>query len=152
MRLLCRVGSLILLPCLFWACQSASPPTPAPTYTPYPTYTPVPAANALSSADVEALIWPTGPRDDVIPFEDAAAFMGEKITVEGTVIHTHNSGNAVFLNFSPDFEAFTAVIFPDDWSKFPAPPEDLFYGKYHCLRHIIHMQKLPHGGAAAPEF
>jgi DNA/RNA endonuclease YhcR with UshA esterase domain len=83
----------------------------------------------LPSAEVEDFVWPTGPRDDVIPFEDAADFMGENITVEGIILETHNSGNAVFLNFSPDFDGFTAVIFADDWAKFPSSPEDLFYGK-----------------------
>jgi DNA/RNA endonuclease YhcR with UshA esterase domain len=64
--------------------------------------------------------------------------MGETITVEGTVVRTHNSGNAVFLNFSADNqEVFTAVIFPDDWPKFPAPPETLFYGKLVRIEGII---------------
>jgi DNA/RNA endonuclease YhcR with UshA esterase domain len=47
------------------------------------------------------------------------------------VYRTHNSGSAVFLNFSQEQQknGFTAVIFPDDWTKFPAPPEELFYGK-----------------------
>jgi DNA/RNA endonuclease YhcR with UshA esterase domain len=73
----------------------------------------------------------------VIPFEDAADFVDEEITVEGTVIKTHNSGNAVFLNFSPDFDGFTAVIFTDDWNKFPSPPEDLFYGKLVRVEGLI---------------
>jgi hypothetical protein len=74
----------------------------------------------------------------VIPVEDSAAFIGENITVEGTVSRTHNSGNAVFLNFSPDInDVFTAVIFPDDWPKFPAPPENLFAGKLVRIEGVI---------------
>ncbi|MCK6630652.1 MAG: hypothetical protein L6R45_36480, partial [Anaerolineae bacterium] len=84
------------------------------------------------------LVWPTGPRDDVIPVEDAADFIGETIVVEGTVTRTHNSGNAVFLNFAVDNqEVFTAVIFPDDWPKFPAPPETLFAGKLVRVEGVI---------------
>jgi DNA/RNA endonuclease YhcR with UshA esterase domain len=88
---------------------------------------------------VEGLIWPKGSRDDVIPVEDAAEFMGEKIIVEGTAVRTHNSGNAVFLNFSSDIQdkIFTAVIFPDDWPKFPAPPENLFSGKLVRIEGVI---------------
>jgi DNA/RNA endonuclease YhcR with UshA esterase domain len=64
--------------------------------------------------------------------------MGEQVTVEGTVIRTHNSGNVVFLNFSPEpDDSFVAVIFPDDWPKFPAPPEDLFYGKLVRIEGVI---------------
>jgi hypothetical protein len=87
---------------------------------------------------MEELVWPKGPRDDVIPVEDAAAFIGQKITVEGTVVRTYNSGGAVFLNFSPDANGvFTAVIFPDDWPKFPAPPENLFYGKWVRIEGVV---------------
>jgi DNA/RNA endonuclease YhcR with UshA esterase domain len=74
----------------------------------------------------------------VIPFEDAADFVGERVTVEGTVVRTHNSGSAVFLNFGQGFDnAFTAVIFPDDWTKFPGPPEDIFYGRLVRVEGVI---------------
>ena len=103
-----------------------------------PTYTPATrSSDSLPSTQIEDLVWPTGPRDDVIPFEAAMDFVGEKITVEGTVIKTHNSGNAVFLNFSPDFAGFSAVIFADDWAKFPLPAEDLFYGKLVRIEGLI---------------
>jgi DNA/RNA endonuclease YhcR with UshA esterase domain len=143
MRLIPIAGIVILVIVFAVACQSESLPTAYPTYTPYPTYTLYPTYTPLSpvnrrpSAEVEALVWPTGPRDDVIPFEDAADFVGEKVTVEGTVIRTHNSGNVVFLNFSADIGNFTAVIFPDDWPKFPSPPENLFYGKLVRIEGVI---------------
>lgn len=136
MRILFTI-SLLVLGCFgAVACQSAPSPTPYPTYTAYPTYTPYPTTtpvqteSRLPSAEIEDLVWPTGSRDDVIPVEDAGDFINETVTVEGTIVRTHNSGGAVFLNFSPDYaDGFTAVIFPDDWKKFPTPPEDLFYGK-----------------------
>ncbi len=144
MRFVKTTSLIILSVLLVAACQSQAPaPEPTytvyPTYTLYPTYTPAPrptAQAALPSDEIENLVWPTGPRDDVIPFEDAADFMGEKITVEGTVIRTHNSDNVVFLNFSNDNQ-FVAVIFPDDWAKFPDPPEDLFYGKLVRIEGMI---------------
>jgi DNA/RNA endonuclease YhcR with UshA esterase domain len=102
-----------------------------PTYTPYPTYTLYPTYTPSSlTADVESLVWPNGPRDDVILWTDAADFVGTEMIVEGTVIQTHNSGKAVFLNFAEDRQgSFSIVIFPEDGHKFPAPPEALFYGR-----------------------
>jgi DNA/RNA endonuclease YhcR with UshA esterase domain len=58
--------------------------------------------------------------------------------VEGTVVRTFNSGKAIFLNFAEAYEgSFTAVIFPEDVWKFPAPPENLFYGKRVRIRGLI---------------
>jgi aspartyl/asparaginyl-tRNA synthetase len=52
------------------------------------------------------------------------------LTVEGTVVRTYNAGSVVFLNFHQDYgNHFKAVIFPDDWPKFPEPPEELFKGR-----------------------
>ena len=110
--------------------------TPYPTVTPYPTYTP-PAVAQLPSADLENLVWPTGPRDDVIPFTAAADFIGQKVTIEGKVIKTHNSGKVVFLNFSPAGQSFTAVIFAEAWPAFPSPPETLFAGKLVRVEGVI---------------
>ena len=143
MRSFVTIANLLLLIWLATACGSEPAPTPYPTYTLYPTYTPYPtdtppaSTNNLSPAELEQLVWPTGPRDDVVPFEDAVDFIGEKIIVEGTVVRTHNSGNVVFLNFSPDFDGFSALIFPDDWPKFPSAPEDLFYGKLVRVEGVV---------------
>jgi DNA/RNA endonuclease YhcR with UshA esterase domain len=147
MRRILKLTFFILLVSLVAACQPQQPSaTPYPTYTPYPTFTPYPTYTpvavtrpSLPSDEVEGLIWPNGPRDDVIPAEDAADFMREKIVVEGKIARTHNAGSAVFLNFSPETndKAFTAVIFPDDWPKFPAAPENLFAGKLVRVEGII---------------
>ena len=60
-------------------------------------------------------------------WQDAAQYYGQVVTIEGSVVATYNSGKVVFLNFHQDYRThFTAVIFPDDWDKFPEPPEDLF--------------------------
>jgi len=84
----------------------------------------------LLASETEALVWPNGPRDDVIPWTDAADFVGTTMIVEGTVVRTYNSGKAVFLNFTEDYEGtFSVVIFAEDWDKFPRPPETLFYGR-----------------------
>lgn len=66
----------------------------------------------------------------VISWRDAAKYYGEYATVEGTIVATHNSGKACFLNFHPDYKRyFTAVIFASAFSRFPANPENYYYGK-----------------------
>lgn len=66
----------------------------------------------------------------VISWQDAGKHYGEYATVEGTIVATHNSGKACFLNFHPDYKRyFTAVIFASAFSRFPANPENYYYGK-----------------------
>ncbi len=66
----------------------------------------------------------------VISWQDAAKHYGEYTTVEGTIVDTHNSGKACFLNFHPDYKRyFTAVIFASAFSQFPKNPENYYYGK-----------------------
>jgi DNA/RNA endonuclease YhcR with UshA esterase domain len=112
----------------------------APTYTLYPTYTPYPTYTALPSpaVDIESVIWPNGPRDDVIAWTDAGDFVGIEMVVEGTVARTYNSGKAVFLNFVEDYDGtFTIVIFSEDRNKFPRPLEQLFYGRRIRVQGLI---------------
>jgi len=66
----------------------------------------------------------------VVSWQDAAQYYGQIVTVEGRVVKTYNSGKVVFLNLHEDYgRYFKAVIFPDDWDKFPEPPEKLFLDK-----------------------
>lgn len=76
--------------------------------------------------------------EGVISWQDAAQYYGQVKTVEGTVVDTHNSGKAVFLNFHPDWKTyFTAVIFASDFKKFPQPPEDYYLNKEVRVRGLI---------------
>ena len=66
----------------------------------------------------------------VISWQDAAKHYGEYVTVEGTIVATHNSGKACFLNFHPDYKRYlTLVIFASDFSLFPANAENYYSGK-----------------------
>ncbi|MBE0478402.1 OB-fold nucleic acid binding domain-containing protein [Candidatus Aerophobetes bacterium] len=66
----------------------------------------------------------------IISWQDAAKHYGEYAMVEGTIVATHNSGKACFLNFHPDYRRyFTAVIFASAFPRFPANPENYYYGK-----------------------
>lgn len=67
---------------------------------------------------------------DVISWQDAGSYIGQYKTVEGTIIATHNSGKACFLNFHPNWKVyFTAVIFANSFYKFPANPETYYLNK-----------------------
>lgn len=68
--------------------------------------------------------------EQIIQWNEAHKHYGQYVTVEGTIVNTYNSGKACFLNFHKDHKKhFTAVIFMSDYSKFPASPEDYYYGK-----------------------
>ncbi len=55
---------------------------------------------------------------------DAAAHVGQTITVAGTVseVHTSARSGAIFINMGGSYpnDAFTGVIFSEDASKFPS--------------------------------
>ncbi len=72
----------------------------------------------------------------IIPWQDTAKHYGEHATVVGTIVVTHNSGKACFLNFHPDYKRyFTAVIFASVFSRFPANPENYYIWKESsCVR------------------
>jgi hypothetical protein len=73
---------------------------------------------------------PKNTEGDVISWQDAAKHYGEYAIVEGTLVATHNSGKACFLNFHPDYHRyFTAVIFASAFSRFHPNPEMHYKGK-----------------------
>jgi hypothetical protein len=73
-------------------------PAPTPTSAPRPTSTTPP----LPPQTQPCLHW-----------SDAGRHIGENTCVYGDVTHTHDSGRAFFINFTPDRTAFYAVSF--DW-------------------------------------
>ncbi|MDA0667112.1 MAG: endonuclease/exonuclease/phosphatase family protein [Planctomycetota bacterium] len=65
-----------------------------------------------------------------ISWEKADDYIGQIVLVRGTVLRTHDSGKATFLNFSEDWKGkFTGVIFSSLGCEFPVPPADLFLGR-----------------------
>jgi micrococcal nuclease len=73
---------------------------------------------------------PVSESSHVISWQDAAKHYGEYVTIEGTIVATHNSGKACFLNFHPDYRRhLTAVIFASDFSRFPSKPENFYRSK-----------------------
>ena len=83
------------------------------------TPSPLAAPTATSSA----------PPASVVSWEDAANYLGQTITVRGRIVRAHDTGNITFLNFSSERDQFVAVVFADDYAKFPQLPVDLYDGK-----------------------
>ncbi|HSN74151.1 MAG TPA: OB-fold nucleic acid binding domain-containing protein, partial [Anaerolineae bacterium] len=65
----------------------------------------------------------------VISWQEAAAYEGRYVTVEGMVVDTYKSDKVIFLNFSPNRDDFKAVIFASAWPRWPQRPDELYYGQ-----------------------
>lgn len=66
----------------------------------------------------------------VISWQDAKRYYNKYVTIEGTIVATHNTGKVCFLNFHPNYKRyFTAVIFASAFESFPEKPEEYYYGK-----------------------
>lgn len=107
------------------------PPTatlpPAPTSTPPPTPTPDPCPGA-------------------IPWDQAAAYAGQQVTVIGPVVGatwaSQSRGQPTFLNLGlpyPDPARFTVLIWIDSRGAFPAPPEELYAGRIICVSGVVEL-------------
>jgi hypothetical protein len=68
--------------------------------------------------------------DRVVPWEEAHLHVGEMLAVEGTIVRTHNSGKACFLNFAEDWKGkFHGVIFASSFDAYPESPDLYLQGK-----------------------
>jgi micrococcal nuclease len=65
----------------------------------------------------------------VIDWVNTDNYYNQYVIVEGTIVDTYNSGILCFLNFHPDYQYCTAVIFACDFSGFPGPPDTYYLGK-----------------------
>ena len=77
----------------------------------------------------------------VISWNNADNYSNQYVIVEGTIVDTYNSGKVCFLNFHPDYQYFTAVIFACDLSGFPYPPDTYYLGKNVYIIGIIKQYK-----------
>ncbi|RMH02583.1 MAG: hypothetical protein D6702_08470 [Planctomycetota bacterium] len=93
-----------------------------------------PRAEELAAASEPLQPWP---RLDlppeaarVVPWTEAGRHLGEVVAAEGTIVATHNSGRACFLNFAEDWRGrFHGVIFASSFGEFPDRPEDWLLGR-----------------------
>jgi len=107
-----------------------------------PTATPTPYA----TTEISTAKWKSSD-EDVISYLDADKYYGQTKTVEGTIVRTfkYTKGNIIFLNFHDPYEGyFTAIIWSDDWDKFPFSPETHYRNKeVRIIGEIIEYKKSP---------
>jgi DNA/RNA endonuclease YhcR with UshA esterase domain len=73
---------------------------------------------------------PAGPAPPaVVSWQEAAAYEGRRVAVEGMVVDTYKSDKVIFLNFSRNRDDFKAVIFASAWPRWPQRPDELYYGQ-----------------------
>jgi hypothetical protein len=123
--------------------ESAASPPPAsqPAFEPSKTDFPLPrspfplpgeaivrplAATRLAAATVGLATAPS----TVISWDQAPRYVGQTVTVEGTIVRAHHTGRVCFLNFVEDYRGrFYIILFQSALGGWPQPPEDYFPGK-----------------------
>ncbi len=65
----------------------------------------------------------------VVSWQDAAQYVGQRVTIEGRIVRTKDIGSITFLNFSQERGQFVAIVWAEDYVNFPAPPAELYAGK-----------------------
>jgi DNA/RNA endonuclease YhcR with UshA esterase domain len=108
-----------------WSQEVQSTTITVPTLTP----TQTPKLSPVSSQSKTK--WKSSD-EGVISYLDADNYIGQKKTVEGTIVKTfkYTKGKTIFLNFHDPYQGyFTAIIWSSDWGKFPFAPEEYYKGK-----------------------
>jgi micrococcal nuclease len=77
----------------------------------------------------------------VIDWAEADNYYNQYVIVEGIIINTYNSGRVCFLNFHPDYQYCTAVIFACDFPGFAGPPDMYYLGRKVHIIGIIKQYK-----------
>ena len=68
----------------------------------------------------------TVPSAGIVPWQDAGQYIGQRVTVEGDVVRSYNSGKVSFLNFAEDYKGtFSVVVFASDYAKWPQTPDQV---------------------------
>ena len=79
----------------------------------------------IDDAAATASAPPTG----TVAWQDAGAYVGQKVTVSGRIVRTKEAGKITFLNFGKKKGTFVAVVRAEDYGQFPGPPAKLYRGK-----------------------
>lgn len=126
LRIFLLLGSLAALGLVSMAAPTAQPEAPSSGQ---PTAEPVASTSAQPTVPSTAFA-AADSQDPVVSWKDAGNYIGQKITVTGTVVRTHDSGKATFLNFAADWKGtFSAVIFASLACDFPEAPSTLLLNK-----------------------
>lgn len=112
--------------------QPASPDASTDGASPLPKHgegiaEPIPPERLISDEEYNA----EPPQDSTLPAPDgpvawteAHKYLGQTITVKGTIVDTNNIGEICFLNYDPDWQdKFYIAIFKEAFELLPDPPE-----------------------------
>lgn len=84
----------------------------------------------------------TTPSTSVISWTQAASYVGQTKTVEGTIVYVGTSGGTIFLDFHYPYQGyFYAVIFSSDVSKFRCSPTQFYLNKEVRITGYIQLYK-----------
>ncbi|MBW2708331.1 MAG: thermonuclease family protein [Deltaproteobacteria bacterium] len=91
----------------------------------------VPADDGLETANTFFKTEPYEKKEGrVIGWESAKNFVGKRVTVQGKIVRSFNSGKVCFLNFHRNFTRYMSiVIFGSNFRKFPFQPEKFYLNK-----------------------
>ena len=120
-------ATLITEPAVYWVERHAQrSPFPTPGETINDPIAPTrltdanPFAPAVDPADIPA----------IVPWTQAAQYVGHTITVQGVIVRVGKSGKTNFLNFAQDYRGkFYMVLFDDLATTLPDSVQDTFEGK-----------------------
>jgi hypothetical protein len=132
------IGLLAALAVAQATTQPARKRRPLYNAVPTPPRSPIPLPGETFDKPIRLAITPStqpapGPGKvvgEIVPWSQAAKHLGETITVEGTIVDTHNAGEVCFLNFvKGDRKSFYLIMWKESFDKFPDSPERYFLGK-----------------------
>lgn len=94
---------------------------------------PMPAGRLIDQAEYEweppessTLPAPDGP----VAWTEAHKYLGQTITVKGTIVDANNIGQICFLNYDPDWQdKFYIALFKEAFDLLPDPPEQHYLNK-----------------------
>ncbi len=94
---------------------------------------PIPAERLITQEAYEAdppqastLPAPDGP----VAWTEAHKYLGQTITVKGTIVDTNNIGQICFLNYDPDWQGkFYIAMFSEAFKLLPDPPEEHYLNR-----------------------
>ncbi len=82
------------------------------------------------------------PETGVVSWENAREYLGQSITVEGTVLRAKRSRKTVFLNFHTNWKRYlTVVLFTGKMPGLPNSPETFYRGKRVRVRGTVKLYK-----------
>lgn len=83
---------------------------------------------AASSATATPVLTPSP--EGVIAWHEAPKHLGKRVTVEGKIVASHNTGKVCFLNFERDPKSpFYLILFKDVLDDYPSSPDKYFLNK-----------------------